>query len=45
IMQLMQLKEYKKHTFKILPQTTDYLIGSNSSNDRGGVILMSDFKN
>jgi len=27
-----------KNTFKILPKTTNYIIGSNSSNDRGIVI-------
>ncbi|WP_394757882.1 glycosyltransferase family 2 protein [Flavobacterium sp.] len=45
IIQTMQSKKNKNHTFKILPQTTDFLIGSNSSNDRGEVILISDFKN
>ena len=45
IIQLMQLNKNNRHTFKILPQTTDFLIGSNSSNDRGEVILISDFKN
>jgi GT2 family glycosyltransferase len=45
IIQLMRLNKNKAHTFKILPQTTDFLIGSNSSNDRGEVILISDFKN
>lgn len=45
IIQTMRLNKNKKITFKILPQTTDFLIGSNNSNDRGEVILISDFKN
>ncbi|WP_395059574.1 glycosyltransferase family 2 protein [Flavobacterium sp.] len=45
IIQTMRLNKNKKITFKILPQTTDFLTGSNSSNDRGEVILISDFKN
>jgi GT2 family glycosyltransferase len=45
IIKKIQLNKNKKITFKILPQTTDFLIGSNSSNDRGEVILLSDFKN
>ena len=45
IIQIIQSKENKNNTFKILPQTTDFLIGSDNSNDRGEVILISDFKN
>ena len=32
----------KNVTFKIIPKTTDFLIGSNSSFDRGEVIIISD---
>ena len=45
IIQTMRLNKNKKITFKILPQNADFLIGSNNSNDRGEVILISDFKN
>jgi GT2 family glycosyltransferase len=44
IIQIMQSNKGKNITYKILPQTADFLIGSNSSNDRGEVILISDFK-
>ena len=44
IIKKMQLNKNKKNTFKILPQTTDFLIGSNSSNDRGEVISIPNLK-
>ncbi|SFA71853.1 Glycosyltransferase, GT2 family [Flavobacterium swingsii] len=44
IIQIMQSNKGKNITYKTLPQTADFLIGSNSSNDRGEVILISDFK-
>ena len=45
IIQTIQLNKNKNTTYKILPQKADFLVGSNSSNDRGEVILISDFKN
>ena len=45
IIQTIQLNKNKSVTYKILPQKADFLVGSNSSNDRGEVILISDFKN
>lgn len=44
IIKKIQLNKNKKITFKILPQTTDFLIGSNSSNDRGEVIPIPNLK-
>ena len=44
IIKKTQLNKNKKITFKILPQTTDFLIGSNSSNDRGEVIPIPNLK-
>ena len=32
----------KKHTFKMLPPNSNFIIGSNSSNDRGEVMLIID---
>ena len=47
IINWMELNRNPKITFKILPKLTypgtDYLIGSNSSNDRGEVIMILDF--
>jgi GT2 family glycosyltransferase len=39
------LEEYHKpnHTFKLWVPKTDFIIGSNSSNDRGEVILLNEF--
>jgi GT2 family glycosyltransferase len=38
IIQTMRLIKNKKTTFKILPQKTDFLIGSNSNQDRGMIV-------
>jgi GT2 family glycosyltransferase len=38
IIQTMRLIKNKKNTFKILPQKTDFLIGSNSNQDRGMIV-------
>ena len=38
IIQILETNKNKKITFKILPQFSDFIIGSNSSNDRGEVI-------
>ncbi len=40
IIQTMQKAKTNKFTFKILPKNTNFIIGSNSSNDRGEVILI-----
>ena len=45
IIETMQSNKNRKCTFKILPQNTDFLIGSNNSNDRGEVIRIPYFKN
>ena len=44
IIHILESNKNKKITFKILPQASDFIIGSNSSNDRGEVILVSDLK-
>ncbi|MEO8234470.1 MAG: glycosyltransferase family 2 protein [Flavobacterium sp.] len=44
IIQTIQINKNKNTTYKILPQNADFLIGSNSSNDRGEVILILDLK-
>ena len=36
----MQTNMKKEFFYKIIPRSCNYLIGSNSSNDRGEVILM-----
>ena len=38
IIHILETNKNKKITFKILPQFSDFIIGSNSSNDRGEVI-------
>ncbi|WP_310555855.1 glycosyltransferase family 2 protein [Flavobacterium sp.] len=45
IIQLLEQNKNKKLTYKIIPQMTDYMIGSNSSNDCGEVIHIVDFNN
>lgn len=40
IIQFLEANKSKGFTFKILPQSTDFIIGSNSSNDRGEAILL-----
>jgi GT2 family glycosyltransferase len=42
IIHAFETHKSKNVTFKILPKTTDFLIGSNSSFDRGEVIVISD---
>jgi hypothetical protein len=42
IISAMELYKNEKVTFKIIPNQTNFLIGSNSSNDRGEVILIND---
>lgn len=44
IIQLMESNKNQKCTFKILPKGTDFMIGSNNSNDRGEVINLSEFR-
>lgn len=43
IIHLMESNKNDSITFKILPQDTDFIIGSNSSNDRGEVIKIVGF--
>ncbi len=43
IIELLETNKNNNFTFKILPQNSDFLIGSNSSNDRGEVIQLVDF--
>jgi GT2 family glycosyltransferase len=38
IIESMELYKSAKRTFKILPENADYIIGSNSSNDRGEMV-------
>ncbi len=40
IIQLLESNKKSNFTFKILPQNSDFLIGSNSSNDRGEVLIL-----
>ena len=40
IIQTLELNKNKKITFKIIPKQSDFLIGSNTSFDRGEVILL-----
>ena len=40
IIQLLETNKNKKSTFKILPKQSDFLIGSNSSNDRGEILIL-----
>jgi GT2 family glycosyltransferase len=44
IIELLELNKNKNFTFKILPKTSDFLIGSNSSNDRGEVIQIANLR-
>jgi GT2 family glycosyltransferase len=44
IIHAFETRKSKNSTFKILPKTADFLIGSNSSFDRGEVIVISDFR-
>ncbi len=41
IIAILEFNKNKKFTFKILPKSSDFLIGSNSSNDRGEIILLN----
>ncbi|HSD13139.1 MAG TPA: glycosyltransferase family 2 protein [Flavobacterium sp.] len=47
IIRFLEKNKNKGFTFKIIPERADFLIGSNSSNDRGEVIKLqkSDFNN
>ena len=38
----METNKKKNHTFKLLPPNSNFIIGSNSSNDRGEVILLKE---
>ena len=40
----METNKKKNHTFKLLPPNSNFIIGSNSSNDRGEVILLKEEK-
>ena len=40
IIKFMQINVKKEYTYKIIPNSSCFLIGSNSSNDRGKIILM-----
>ena len=42
IISFMEQYKNKAYTFKILPPNSNFIIGSNSSNDRGEVILLED---
>jgi GT2 family glycosyltransferase len=43
IIALMEKYKEKEYTYKIKPAGTNYILGSNSSNDRGEVIVLQDF--
>jgi len=43
IIQAFETNKNKNFTFKIIPESSDYVIGSNSSFDRGEVIKILDF--
>ncbi len=43
IIELLESNKNRNLTFKILPKSSDFLIGSNSSNDRGDIIEIADF--
>ena len=43
IIKTFEANKNKRFTFKILPESSDYVIGSNSSFDRGEVIKIVDF--
>jgi GT2 family glycosyltransferase len=40
IIELLETNKNRNFTFKILPKASDFLIGSNSSNDRGEVLIL-----
>lgn len=42
IIAFIENNKNKGYTFKIIPKQSDFIIGSNSSNDRGEVILVKD---
>lgn len=42
IISAMEMYKSEKVTFKIIPNQSDFMIGSNSSNDRGEVIMIND---
>lgn len=44
IIELLEINKNRSFSFKILPKTSDFLIGSNSSNDRGDIIKIVDFQ-
>ncbi len=44
IIELLETNKNNNFTFKILPQNSDFLIGSNSSNDRGEVIQIANLR-
>jgi GT2 family glycosyltransferase len=44
IIELLESNKNKNFTFKILPKQSDFLIGSNSSNDRGEVIQIANLR-
>jgi GT2 family glycosyltransferase len=43
IIKTFETNKNRGFTFKIIPQSTDYIIGSNSSFDRGEVVKIEDF--
>ncbi len=43
VIELLETNKNRNFTFKILTKATDFLIGSNSLNDRGEVIHIADF--
>ncbi|WP_310381496.1 glycosyltransferase family 2 protein [Flavobacterium sp.] len=43
IIKAFETNKNKNFTFKIIPKVSDYLIGSNSSNDRGEVVTIEAF--
>ncbi len=43
IIKTLEANKNRGFTFKILPESSDYLIGSNNSFDRGEVVKISDF--
>jgi hypothetical protein len=42
--QLLETNKKDNYTFKLLPPNSNFIIGSNSSNDRGEVILLNELK-
>lgn len=43
IISAMELYKNEKLTFKIIPNQSNFMIGSNSSNDRGEVVMIEEF--